>query len=86
MGEWDVGGDCDVINIVGAGSSSGSCGTYNLCQRTHMIPVRVRGDDKGELGLWLDAQGASSLTEIVGVANPRYKGPGSRSVPDTGME
>jgi dihydroorotate dehydrogenase (NAD+) catalytic subunit len=39
-----------------------------------------------ELGLWLDSQGAAALSEIVGVANPRFKGPGVHRVPDMGME
>ena len=70
----------DALEFFMAGASAIQIGTAVFSSPT----VLTRLID--ELGRWLDAQGVASLGEIVGTANPRFRGHESTPATASGME
>jgi dihydroorotate dehydrogenase (NAD+) catalytic subunit len=58
----------DALEFFMAGASAIQIGTA-VFSSPSVLPRII-----DELGLWLDAQGVTSLSDIVGVANPRFRG------------
>lgn len=58
----------DALEFFMAGASAIQLGTVLFSHPT--LPIRLID----ELGQWLDAEGCSSLSDIVGVANPTFRG------------
>jgi dihydroorotate dehydrogenase (NAD+) catalytic subunit len=68
IGMGGITGFADALEFLMAGASAIQVGTA-VFSSPSVLPRITE-----ELGLWLDAQGISSLKEIVGVANPRFRG------------
>jgi dihydroorotate dehydrogenase (NAD+) catalytic subunit len=70
----------DALEFFMAGASAIQIGTAVFTSPS-VLPRLING-----LGEWLDAQGLASLSEIVGAANPGFRGRNTVSTIASGME